>query len=108
MFSESGSSESIISLTHCFPCQPPSATNYLVYLDMPAYAPAHSHYNAHAVNVVPHRDHGSSESALTDDSDESEFPGPATSTSMQGRDHQVHHRLIKLEKVCTEELTVHR
>ena len=66
---------------------------------MPAYAPAHSHYNAHS--VVPH--HGSSESELTDDSDESELP--ATSTSMQGRDH---HRLIKLEKVCTEELTVKR
>jgi hypothetical protein len=62
-------------------------------------APAHSH--ARALAVVPH--HGSSE----DESDESEFPqiGPsASSTSMQARDSD-RQRLIKLEKVCTEELT---
>jgi hypothetical protein len=46
-------------------------------------------------------------SSSEDDSDESEFPptGPlAGSTSMQAQDRE---RLIKLEKVCTEELTVH-
>lgn len=60
---------------------------------MPPSVPAHS--RAHA--VVSH--HGSS----ADDSDESELPASLSSTSLQARDYQ---RLIKLEKVCTEELTV--